>query len=101
MAINEAVESVITGSAFISIITVGADGAPHPIIVGKGEVSGDTIVFGIYKMETTRKNLAANPNAWIVAATMDGGPKGYRLSGTATVGEKQIVFTPAKVDALL
>ncbi len=101
MIINEEVKSVITGSAFISLVTLSADGTPHPIVTGKGEVAGDTVVFGIYKMEATRNNLGANPNAWVVAATKDGGPKGYRLTGTAAVKDKHLIFTPAKAEALI
>ena len=101
MVINEEIKTVIEGSAFITLVTVGSEGTPHPIIVGKGKVVNDTVVFGIYKMETTKKNLATNTNIWVVAATMDGGPKGYRLTGTATVNDKQIIFTPVKVDALI
>ncbi len=101
MILNEEVKAVIEGSAFISLVTVGADGSPHPIIVGKGAVSGDTVTFGVYKMEQTRANLANNPKMWAVAATKDGGPKGYRLSGTATVIDKQVIFKPTSVEALI
>jgi hypothetical protein len=101
MVINEEIKAVIEGSAFLSLVTLGANGIPHPIIVSKGEVVGDTIVFGIYKMDVTQQNLAANRNTWVVAATMNGGPKGYRLAGTAEVKDKQLIFTPAKVDALI
>jgi uncharacterized protein len=101
MIINEGIKAVIEGSAFISLVTVGVDGAPHPIIAGKGTVDGDTILFGIYKMETTQQNLASNKNAWVLAATKEGGPKGYRLTGTAEVKEKQLIFTPSKAEALI
>ncbi len=101
MIINEEIKAVIEGSAFISLVTAGADGTPHPIIVGKGAVTGDTVTFGIYKMEQTQANLAKNPKLWAVAATKDGGPKGYRLSGTATATEKQLIFKPTSVEALI
>ncbi len=101
MIIDEGMKAVIEGSAFLSIITIGQDGNPYPIVVGKGEVSGDSVAFGIYKMEMTQKNLAANKNAWVIAATMDNGPKGYRLHGTAEVKDKQILFTPSAADALI
>jgi len=101
MVINKDVKKVIEGSAFLSLVTVDADGTPHPIIAGKGEVVDDKVVFGIYKMETTQKNLMSNRIAWIVGATMDGGPKGYRLTGTAEAKDKQLIFTPTKVDALI
>lgn len=101
MVINEDVKKVIEGSAFLSLVTLDADGTPHPIIAGKGEVVNDKVVFGIYKMETTQKNLISNKNAWIVGATKDDGPKGYRLTGTAEARDKQLIFTPTKIDALI
>lgn len=101
MIINDEIKTVIQGSAFISLITVNADGTPHPIITGKCDVDGENIVFGIYKMDTTRKNLELNNNAWITAATKEGGPKGYRISGTAAVHDKQVIFTPTKAEALI
>jgi len=101
MAIQEDVKKIIEGSAFISLVTINPDGTPHPIISGKGEAVGDTVVFGIYKMEVTQKNLAADNRAWIVAATFDDGPKGYRLVGTAEAKEQQLIFTVEKADVLI
>lgn len=101
MIINEEVQAVIGTSAFIPLVTINPDGTPHPIIAGKGEVVGETVVFGIYKMEQTQKNLAANNAAWIMAATMQGKPVGYRLSGTAVVNGKQLIFTPQKAEAMI
>ena len=101
MLITEDVKNIIEGSAFLAVVTLGADGNSHPIVVGKGEVDGDKVLLGIYKMETTQANLSANSSAWIVAATMDGGPKGVRLSGTATVNDKQVIFATSKVDELI
>lgn len=101
MIINEEVKAVIKSSAFISIITMNPDNTPHPIIVGSGEVVGETIVFGIYKMETTQKNLTTNPNAWVMGASKDGKPKGYRLTGTAQSNGKQLIFTAEKAEAMI
>lgn len=101
MKISEDVKKVIEGSAFVVIDTVGGDNLPHPIIAGKGEVGDETVTFGIYKMEVTQKNLQSNPKAWVLAATMDGGPKGYRLAGTAKAVDKQLIFTPESVEVLL
>lgn len=101
MIINEEMKSVIGGSSFISLVTINSDGTPHPIIAGKGEVQGDTVSFGIYKMEVTQKNLARNNSAWLVAATKDGGPKGYRLSGKALAKNKQLIFNAEKADTLI
>lgn len=101
MVINDEVKSVIEGSAFITLVTVSAEGTPHPIIAGKGEVSDDKVVFGIYKMEVTQKNLKTNNKAWIVAAAKDSGPKGYRIAGTAEAIDKKLIFTAVKVDAMI
>jgi hypothetical protein len=101
MVISDDVKRVVEGSAFLSLVTVNQDGTPHPIVAGKGEVSGDSVVFGIYKMETTQKNIASNHKAWVLAAVMDGGPKGYRLVGTASASGKQLIFTPEKAELLL
>lgn len=101
MIISEEIKGVVESSAYISLITVNADGTPHPIAAGKGEVDGETIVFGIYKMDITQNNLKSNDNAWVVAATMESGPKGYRLNGTAQVKEKQLIFSPVKAEELI
>jgi hypothetical protein len=101
MIIDDDVKKVVEGSAFLSLVTLGADGLPHPIIAGKGEVSGETIVFGIYKMDVTRQNLSKNNNAWVVGAIKADGPKGYRLTGTASAKDKQLIFTPSKAEKLI
>jgi hypothetical protein len=101
MEIDNDVKKVIEDTAFLSLVTLGADGTPHPIIAGKGEVSGQNVVFGIYKMEVTQKNIASNNKAWVVGATMEGGPRGYRLAGTAAVKDKQLIFTPTKIVKLI
>ncbi|SHN69785.1 pyridoxamine 5'-phosphate oxidase family protein [Desulfitobacterium chlororespirans] len=101
MIINDDIKAVIEGSAFVTLVTVGSDGTPHPIIAGKGEVSGDQVIFGIYKMEVTQKNLKTNDKAWIVGATKEGGPKGYRLSGTAQAVDKQLIFTAQTAEKML
>jgi hypothetical protein len=101
MVITEAVKQVIAGTP-LSLITVNGDGSPHPIVAGSGKPAGETIVFGIYKMEQTQKNLAANKNAWIVGGFMSGGkPQGVRLTGTAEVKGKELIFTPVKAEALI
>jgi hypothetical protein len=105
MIITSDVKNVIEKSAFLSIVTTGPDGAAHPIIVGKGKVSDDKIIFGIYKMEQTRKNLRANKNAQVLGAVPPESegkmPTGYRLTGTAEAEDKQLVFTASGVEALL
>ena len=101
MVINDDVKSVIEGSAFITLVTMSADGIPHPIVAGKGTVSGDQVYFGIYKMEVTQNNLKTNNQAWIVVATKNDGPKGYRLAGTATALDKQLIFTAVEAKAMI
>jgi hypothetical protein len=101
MVIDNEVKKIIEGSAFLSLVTIGADGLPHPIIAGKGEVSGENIVFGIYKMEVTQKNLLKNNKAWLVGAIRADSPKGYRLTGTAAAKDKQLIFTPVTAEKLI
>ncbi|MDR2515910.1 MAG: pyridoxamine 5'-phosphate oxidase family protein [Spirochaetaceae bacterium] len=102
MVITDEVKRVVEETAFLSLVTVNADGTPHPIIAGKGTVSGDTVVFGIYKMEITQANLLKNKNAWVVGATfVDGKPKGIRLAGTAEAQEKRLIFTASAAEPLI
>jgi hypothetical protein len=102
MIITEEIKQIIRETAFLSLITLNPDGTPHPIIAGKGEVSGDSIEFGIYKMEKTQANLRNNKNAWVVGATLtEGKPKGIRLIGTAAAQDKKLIFSPAKAEPLL
>jgi predicted pyridoxine 5'-phosphate oxidase superfamily flavin-nucleotide-binding protein len=101
MVINEEAKNIIEGSPFLALVTVNPDGTPHPIVAGKGEVSGDTVVFGIYKMEETRKNILKNRKAQVLGATLTGGPKGIRLSGTAKAEDKKLIFTATGADTLI
>jgi predicted pyridoxine 5'-phosphate oxidase superfamily flavin-nucleotide-binding protein len=102
MVITEELKEIVQKTAFLSLVTVNADGTPHPIIAGRGEVAGDTVIFGIYKMEKTRANLLKNKNAWVVGATVtDGKPKGVRLAGTAEAQDKKLVFAAEKAEMLI
>jgi hypothetical protein len=102
MVISDGVKKVVQGSAFLSLVTINEDGSPHPIVAGKGEASGETITFGIYKMEKTQANLLKNENAWVVAATIiDGKPQGYRLAGTGAAKDKQLIFTVNTIEELI
>lgn len=101
MIIKDDVKNVVEGTAFLTLVTVGADGLPYPIVAGKGEVSGENIIFNIHKMEITQKNLAKNSAAWVIGATLEGAPCGYRLTGTAAPKDKHLVFTPAKIETLV
>jgi predicted pyridoxine 5'-phosphate oxidase superfamily flavin-nucleotide-binding protein len=104
--IDEIVKKVIGESAFLVLVTVNPDGSPHPIVAGKGEVEGDNIVFGIYKMENTQRNILANDKAQVLGATVtEDRPLGFRLNGRAAAREtaagKQLVFTALAVDTLI
>jgi hypothetical protein len=102
MVIPEEVKQVFAASTSLGLVTMCPNGEPHPIIAGSGKVQGDTVVFGIYKMEQTQKNLAACNKAWVLGcATIDGKPKGYRLAGTACAKDKQLIFVPEKCEVLL
>ena len=101
MQINDDMKKVLEGTAFLSLVTVDGDGSPHPIIAGEGKVVGDTVVFGIYKMEATQKNLLSDKRAWVVGATLEGGPHGYRFSGTAQAAGKELVYTPDTAEILI
>jgi predicted pyridoxine 5'-phosphate oxidase superfamily flavin-nucleotide-binding protein len=106
MVINDKVKRVIEESAFLVLVTVNRDGSPHPIVAGKGEVEGDCVVFGIYKMERTQRNISTNSSAQVLGAIMaEGSPLGFRLNGSAAVREsaagKQLVFTAVSADTLI
>jgi general stress protein 26 len=101
MVITEEIRAIIQGAAVITLVTVNADGTPHPIIAGKGEVDGDKVIFGIYKMVVTQENIRKNSNAWVVAGTKDQKPRGCRLTGTALAQEKKLIFTASKAEELI
>jgi Pyridoxamine 5''-phosphate oxidase. len=101
MIINDDVKAVISAAGYLSLITIGADGMPHAIIAGSRKISNDTIVFGIYKMETTQKNLASDSSMCVLAAVISEKPMGYRLTGTAKVTEKEVIFTPSTAESLI
>jgi hypothetical protein len=101
MIITEEIKGIIEGAAVITLVTVNADGTPHPIIAGKGEVDGDKVIFGIYKMVVTQGNLLKNSNAWVVAGTKDQKPKGCRLAGTAAAQDTKLLVTATKAEELI
>lgn len=103
MVIDETIKDLIPKAPFIPIATVSENGEPHLIVVGKvAEVRDeDTLAFGIYKMDTTRKNLSANGQMQVTIVSTEGGPKGFRLTGKAHAEEKVVVFKAEKAEALL
>lgn len=103
MIITEAIKEVVSKAPFIPITTVSANGEPHLIVVGKvAEIRDEDILgFGIYKMEVTQQNIKDNGKMQVVIATMEGGPKGFRLEGKACLEEKLVLFKAEKVEELL
>jgi predicted pyridoxine 5'-phosphate oxidase superfamily flavin-nucleotide-binding protein len=101
--ITKEIKELITKAPTVSIATVSNEGEPHLIIVGKvAEVRDeDILVFGIYKMQVTQQNIHDNGKMQVAIATMDGNPKGYRLSGQASIDEKQVLFKVEKAELLL
>jgi hypothetical protein len=52
-------------------------------------------------MEITRQNIENNGKMQVLIATMEGGPKGFRLTGTASIEGKLVLFKAEKAEALL
>lgn len=103
MVITDEIKEIISKAPFIPITTVSSSGEPHMIVVGKvAEVrDGDILGFGIYKMEVTQQNIKDNEKMQVVIATMEGGPKGFRLEGQACIEEKLVLFKADNVQKLL
>lgn len=101
MKFTEEMVNVVKNSPYLTLVTINADGTPHPIIVGGKEQTGDEISIGIYKMDITQRNIAANSRAWVTAATLDGAPKGFRFQGTASVDGKSLIFTPKDAEVMI
>ncbi|MEN3005854.1 pyridoxamine 5'-phosphate oxidase family protein [Dehalobacterium formicoaceticum] len=102
MVFTDEIKDMVAKAPFITIVTVTIDGDPHAIVVGKGEVKEkDILGFGIYKMEKTQQNIKSNGKMQVVLATMEGGPKGFRLTGKACIEDKQVLFKAEKAEALL
>ena len=103
MVLNEEIKDVISKAPFIPLVTVSAQGEPHLIVVGKVAETreGDVLCFGIHKMEVTQQNIKNNGKMQVLIATMEGGPKGFRLEGTASIVGKLVLFKAEKAEALL
>jgi hypothetical protein len=52
-------------------------------------------------MEVTQQNIKNNGKMQVLIATMEGGPKGFRLEGTASIVGKLVLFKAEKAEALL
>ena len=103
MVLAEEIKDVISKAPFIPLVTVSAQGEPHLIVVGKvAEIrEGDVLCFGIYKMEVSQQNIKNNGKMQVLIATKEGGPKGFRLEGTASIEGKMVLFKAERAEALL
>lgn len=103
MVISQEIKDLIEQAPMVPIATVSASGEPHLIVVGKvKEVrESDTLTFGVYKMEKTQQNIKANGLMQVIIAVREGGSKGYRLSGKATVDGSLVLFKAEQSEKLL
>jgi uncharacterized protein len=100
VTISSEMKEVILASPFIALASVSETGRPHLIVVGKvKEIKDDShLVFGVYKMDVTRKNLSQTGNLQVVAVS---GKEGYRFTGKATAQDSELLFAIHQVDTLL
>ena len=93
-------KEVISSSPFIALASVSKAGEPHLIVVGKvKQISDDShLVFGVYKMEKTKQNLAETGCLQVVAVSEK---VGYRFSGKAVVQNDEVVLAVQEVATLL
>lgn len=103
MVITQEINELIEKAPMVPIATVSANGEPHLIVVGKvKEVrESETLVFGVYKMERTQQNLKANSLMQVIIAVREGGSKGYRLTGKASVEGNLVLFKAEHSEKLL
>lgn len=103
MVITDEIKKLVTDAPIVPIVTVSAKGEPHLIVVGqvKEVKEGDVLAFGIFKMDRTQQNIKETGVMQVVLASKVDGPKGYRLTGTARLEEKQVLFKAEKAEALL
>ncbi|CAA7602584.1 pyridoxal 5'-phosphate synthase [Acididesulfobacillus acetoxydans] len=103
MIISEEIKELIDQAPMVPIATVSAEGEPHLIVVGKvKEVrENDILTFGVYKMEKTQQNIKANGLMQVIIAVREGGSKGYRLTGKASVDGGLVLFKAEQREKLL
>ena len=103
MVITNEIEKLVKEAPIVPITTVSAKGEPHLIVVGqvKEVKDNDVLVFGIFKMETTQQNIKETGTMQVALASKDGGPKGYRLTGTASIEGEKILFKANKAESLM
>lgn len=103
MIITDEIKKLVEEAAFVPVTTVSEEGKPHLIVVGEiKEVKEDDILaLGIYKMETTQKNIAATGVMQVALVTKADGPKGVRLSGQACIVDGEVLFKAEKAERLI
>lgn len=103
MVITEEITKMITEAPIVPIVTVSAQGEPHLIVVGqvKEIKENDVLAFGIYKMQKTQQNIQQTRLMQVAIVSKTDGPKGYRLSGKASVEGELVLFKAEKAEALL
>lgn len=94
------IKKIITESPFLALATISKAGQPHLIIVGKvKEIRDDnSLIFGVYKMNKTKENIAETGTMQVAAAS---GKSGYRLTGKACIKESDVIFNAEKIESLL
>jgi len=103
MVITEEIKKMITEAPFVPIVTASTQGEPHLIVVGqvKEIKENDVLAFGIYKMEKTQQNIQQTRLMQVAIVSKTDGPKGFRLSGKASVEGELVLFKAEKAEALL
>lgn len=103
MVITNEIQELIPQAPIVPIVTVSSQGEPHLITVGqvKEVREGDTLIFGIYKMQKTQQNIQDTGTMQVLIATREGGAKGYRLTGKACIEGQQVLFKAENAEALL
>ncbi len=98
--ITPEIKEVLTQSPFIALTSVSQVGQPHLVVVGKVKeiAAGNVLIFGVYKMNKTRQNLAETGLLQAVAVS---GKSGYRFAGNASSSETEVRFQVAEIEPLL
>lgn len=98
--LSEEIKKVITESPFVAVASISKEGVPHLIIVGKAkEIRDDNVlVFGVYKMNTTKSNISETGLLQVAVAS---GKAGYRFTGKACVKDAEILLAVEKAESLL
>ncbi len=100
VTLTKEMKEAILASPFIALTSVSKAGVPHLIVVGQAKniVNDSQLVFGVYKMETTRQNLA---ETGCLQAVVVSGKVGYRFTGKAVVQNDEVILSIEQVAALL